>query len=179
MSMRASGDLVPCPGEPKGAAMSDKTYWFAAAVFPEVESLGVALVALRGHVVPEKLLILADRETDISSVLDIFQPSGVAIATLEDSTEGWSYALRGGSKLSCGLRELLDGAKAESSVASPTPNGKTRATLYTQLRRDALDGSNILVANVENPGEQLSIARIFLRQNAERVLMHEIAAQAC
>jgi hypothetical protein len=32
---------------------------------------------------------------------------------------------------------------------------------------------------VENPGEQLSVARIFLRQNAERVLMHEIAAQAC
>jgi hypothetical protein len=179
MSMRASGDLVPCPGEPKGAAMSDKTYWFTAAVFPEVKSLEVALVALRNHVLPEKLLILADRETDISSVLDIYQPGGVAIATLEDSAEGWSYALQGGSSLCCGLRELLDGANAEGSVAPPVANGRSKPSLYTQLRRDARDGLNILVANVENPGEQLSVARIFLRQNAERVLMHEIAAQAC
>jgi hypothetical protein len=158
--------------------MSHKTYWFAAAVFPKLESMGVALEALRGHVLPGQLLIIADRGNEVSGMLDPHIASGVAIATLEDRDDSsWGYALRSGGKLSCGLRELLNGAKADAAPSSTTP--KARTALYVELRRDARDGSNILVANVDNPGEQLSVARIFLRQNAERVLMHEIAARAC
>ena len=65
------------------------------------------------------------------------------------------------------------------SALSAVSDGKGQSRVYAQLRQDADNGASILVASVANPGQQLAVARILLRQKCERVLTHEIAARAC
>jgi hypothetical protein len=67
------------------------------------------------------------------------------------------------------------GAANGHGGSSAAIDGKGHAGIYAQLRQDADDGANILVASVANPAEQLSVARVLLRQKCERVLTHEIA----
>jgi len=165
-----------------GAAMTEKAYWFVAAVFREIDDLAAALAKLRAqNVVADGLLVLVAHAGDIPKKLDYCGSSDVAIATVDRSSDGWRCIANRGAALGCGLRELLDAAKSADGhgTSSPAADGKGQSRLYAQLRQDADEGANILVANVANPGEQLSVARIFLRQKCERVLTHEIAASAC
>ncbi len=156
--------------------MTEKIYWFVAAVFREIDDLAAALVKVRAHnVMAGGLLVLAGCE-DISRKLG----HDVAIAIVAHGSDGWQHVANRRAELGDGLRELLDAAKTADDHArlSPEADGKGQR-VYAQLRKDADDGANILVASVANPAQQLSVARILLRQNCERVLTHEIAARAC
>jgi hypothetical protein len=162
--------------------MNEKIYWFVAAVFREIDDLAATLVKLRAqNVVADRLLILAARIDDIPRKVTRSGSGDVPIATVDHGSDGWQCASNREAALGCGLRELLDAAKPMSGNGRSSPgaddNGQSR--LYAQLRQDANEGANILVANVANAGEQLSVARILLRQKCERVLTHEIAARAC
>lgn len=164
------------------AAMTERIYWFVAAVFREIDDLAAALVKLRAHnVVADGLLILAPHLDDLPKKLNHSGSGDVAIATVDRVSNGWQCVTNREIGLGCGLRELLDAAKSGDghAMSSPAVDGKGQSRLYAQLRQDADDGANILIASVPNPGEQLSVARILLRQKCERVLTHEIAASAC
>jgi hypothetical protein len=164
---------------------TDRIYWFVAAVFREIDDLAATLVKLRAqNVLADGLLVLAARLDDIPRKLTRSGSGDVPIATVDRASDGWQCATSLEAKLGCGLRELLDAAQAASvaeahSRASPASDGKGQSRIYTQLRQDADDGANILIASVPSPGQQLSVARILLRQKCERVLTHEIAARAC
>ncbi len=156
--------------------MTEKIYWFVAAVFREIDDLVAALAKLRAqNVMADGLLVLAGRG-GISRKLS----HDIAIATVDHGLNGWQRVANERAKLGAGLRELLDAAKtADDHARSLLEADGKEQRVYAQLRQDADDGANILVANVANPAQQLSVARILLRQNCERVLTHEIAAGAC
>ena len=165
--------------------MTERIYWFVAAVFRDIDDLAATLVKLRAqNVVADGLLILAAHLDDIPRKLDRSGSGDVPIATVDRAADCWRCVTSFEAELGCGLRELLDAAQAASvaeaySRASPASDGNGQLRIYTQLRQDADAGANILVASVPNPGQQLSVARILLRQKCERVLTHEIAARAC
>jgi hypothetical protein len=161
--------------------MTERIYWFVAAVFREIDDLAAALAKLRANnIMTDGLLVLAADTGDLPKKLDHSGSSDVAIASLDRVSEGWQCAANREAELGCGLRELLDATKsADGHASSPPANGKGQSRIYAQLRQDADDGANILVASVANAAEQLSVARILLRQKCERVLTHEIAARAC
>ena len=156
--------------------MTDKIYWFVAAVFREIDDVVAALAKLRAHnVMADGLIVLAGRG-GISRKLN----HDVAIATVDHDLDGWRPIADERAELGEGLRELLDAAKTADDHARSLADADGKAQrVYAQLRQDADDGANILVANVANPAQQLSVARILLRQNCERVLTHEIAASTC
>jgi hypothetical protein len=165
--------------------MTERLYWFVAAVFLEIDDLAATLVKLRAqNVAADGLLILAAHLDDLPRKLNRSGSGDVPIATVDRASDCWQCETSFEAKLGCGLRELLDAAQAASvaeanSSASPAADGKGQSRIFAQLRQDADDGANILVASVPNPGQQLSVARILLRQKCERVLTHEIAARAC
>jgi hypothetical protein len=164
------------------AAMTGKAYWFVAAVFREIDDLAAALVKLHAHnVVADGVLVLAAHLDDITRKLNHSGSGDVVIATVDRASDGWQCATNREAALGHGLRELLDAAKSADGHgrSSPAPDGNGQSRIYAQLRQDDDDGANILVASVPNPGQQLSVARILLRQKCERVLTHEIAARAC
>ncbi len=161
--------------------MTERIYWFVAAVFREIDDLAAALVKLRAHnVVADGLLILAPHLEDLPKKLNHYGSGDVAIATVDRVSDGWQCVTDRENGLGSGLRELLDAAKSgDGHAKSAAADGKGQSRLYAQLRQDADDGAKILIASVSNPGEQLAVARILLRQKCERVLTHEIAASAC
>lgn len=183
MKLDVGGDRPNCRNrtEISDAAMTEKVYWFVAAVFREVDDLAAALVKLRArNVVADGVLVLAAHLDDITRKLNHSGSGDVAIATVDRASDGWQCATNGETPLGHGLSELLDAAKSEDGHgrSSPAPDGNGQSRIYAQLRQDADDGANILVASVASPAEQLSVARIFLRQKCERVLTHEIVASA-
>lgn len=164
--------------------MTTKIYWFVAAVFREIEDLAATLPKLRAQsLLANGLLVLAARRDDLQRLASA-APVGVAVTAVDGSGSAWQFVPGFEARLGSGLRELLDAAQS-SVVAHANPrdagaaDGKSQSRIYTQLWEDADEGANILVANVANAAEQLSVARIFLRQNCERVLTHEIAARTC
>jgi len=165
--------------------MSEKLYWFVAAVFRDIDDLAATLVKLRAHdAVVGGFLILAARLDDIPRKLSRAGTGDVPVAVLDHVSDCWQCVTNLDGGLDGGLRELLDAAQAASVAegygrASPARDGMRQVRIYTQLRQDADDGANILVASVPSPGAQLSVARALLRQNCERVLTHEIAGHAC
>jgi hypothetical protein len=165
--------------------MTERLYWFVAAVFREIDDLAATLVKLRAqNVAADGLLILAAHLDDLPRKLNRSGSGDVPIATVDRVSDCWQCETSFEPGLGRGLRELLDAAQAASvaeaySRASPAADGKGQSRIFAQLRQDANDGANILVASVPNPGQQLSVARILLRQKCERVLTHEIAARAC
>ena len=168
----------------KGAAMTTEIYWFVAAVFREFEDLTATLPKLRAQsLLANGVLILAARLDDLPGLAGA-TPGGVAVAMIDRSANGWQFAAGLEPRLGSGLRELMNAAQS-SVVARGHPreqqsaDGNGQSRIYAQLWKDADEGANILIANVANAAEQLSVARIFLRQNCERVLTHEIAARAC
>jgi hypothetical protein len=167
----------------KEAAVTEKIYWFVAAVFREIDDLAATLAKLRAHnVLAESLLILAAHLGDISEKLSRSGSGDVVIVTVDRSSDDRRWISSNDALLRDALRELLDAAQPEAvanghGAASTGADGKGHAGIYAQLRHDADDGANILVASVANPAEQLSVARILLRQKCERVLTHEIAAR--
>jgi hypothetical protein len=168
----------------RGAAMTTKIYWFVAAVFREIEDLAATLPKLRAQsLLADGLLILAARKDDIPALASATS-GDVAVAMIDGSASGWQCVPGGEARLGSGLRELLDAA--QSAVVAQGGHCETRSAdgngqsgIYAQLWKDADEGANILIANVANAAEQLSVARIFLRQKCERVLTHEIAAHVC
>jgi hypothetical protein len=167
----------------KEAAVTERIYWFVAAVFREIDDLAATLAKLRAHnVLAESLLILAAHLGDISERLSKSGSGDVVIVTVDRTSDGRRWISSGDGLLRDALRELLDaaqpGAAANGHGGSASGlDGKGHAGVYAQLQQDADNGANILVASVANPAEQLSVARILLRQKCERVLTHEIAAR--
>lgn len=163
--------------------MTEKIYWFVAAVFREIDDLAATLAKLRAHnILAESLLILAASMGDIPKKLDNSGSGDVVIATVDRTSEDGRWVSSQDGMLREGLRELLNAAQVSAAAnghggSSSGIDGKGHAGVYAQLRQDADDGANILVASVANPAEQLSVARILLRQKCERVLTHEIAAR--
>jgi hypothetical protein len=163
--------------------MTEKAYWFVAAVFREIDDLAATLVKLRAHeLLAEGILVLAAQLGDLPKKLNHSGSGDIAIATIDRVSGSWQYGARPEAELGSGLRKLLEAAQSAgvtdgNDKSSPVSDGKGR--VYAQLRQDADDGSNILVASVASPAEQLSVARILLRQKCERVLTHEIAVPAC
>jgi hypothetical protein len=165
------------------ARMTTTVYWFVAAVFREIDDLAATLPKLRAQsVLADGVLILAPRMDNLSRLAGAAPPD-VAVATVDGSTSPWHCAPGRAARLGSGLRELFDAA--QSAVVAPShprerwSADEAQSGIYAQLWKDADEGANILVANVANATEQLAVARIFLRQNCERVLTHEIAARAC
>jgi hypothetical protein len=169
----------------RGAAMTTKIYWFVAAVFREIEDLAATLPKLRAQsLLADGLLILAPRMDDIPMLASAAPGNvAVAVATVDGSASAWQCVPGLEARLGSGLRELLEAAQSAVVAQADQPDtradGNGQSRIYAQLWKDADEGANILVANVANAAEQLSVARIFLRQNCERVLTHEIAARAC
>jgi hypothetical protein len=168
----------------RGAAMTTKIYWFVAAVFREIEDLAATLPKLRAQsLLADGLLVLAARMDDIP-MLASATAGNVAVATVDGSASAWQCVPGLEARLGSGLRELFEAAQSAVIAQADQPDtrsadGNGQSRIYAQLWKDADEGANILVANVANAAEQLSVARIFLRQNCERVLTHEIAARAC
>lgn len=168
--------------------MTERIYWFVAAVFREIDDLAATLTKLHAHnVVAEGLLVLAAQLDDLPRRLHHLGPD-VSIATVDRASNGWQCVRAREEGIGCALRELLDAAQSAGGATdgadgqdrlSAASDGKGQSRLYAQLRQDADNGANILVASVANPGQQLAVARILLRQKCERVLTHEIAARAC
>jgi hypothetical protein len=167
----------------KEAAMTEKFYWFVAAVFREIDDLAATLDKLRAHnVLAESLLILAAHLGDIPKKLNNSGSGDVVIATVDRASGDGRWLSSRNSMLREGLQELLNAAQPGAvgnghGLSFTGIDGKGHASVYAQLRQDADDGANILVASVANPAEQLSVARIPLREKCERVLTHEIAAR--
>ncbi len=165
------------------ASMATTVYWFVAAVFREIEDLAATLPKLRAQSLSaDGVLILAPRMDDLSRLAGAAPPD-VALATVDGSASPWQCAPGRAARLGSGLRELFDAAQsavvAQSNHRESWSADEGQSGIYAQLWKDADEGANILVANVANAAEQLAVARIFLRQNCERVLTHEIAARAC
>jgi hypothetical protein len=155
--------------------MTEKIYWFVAAVFREIDDLAATLAKLRAHnILAESLLILAASMGDIPKKLNNSGSGDVMIATVDHTSEEGRWVSSRDGMLREGLRKLLDAAQLSTATNG---HGDGHAGVYAQLRHDADEGANILVASVANPAEQLSVARILLRQKCERVLTHEIAAR--
>jgi hypothetical protein len=177
------GDRACRNSDREDAAMTEKIYWFVAAVFREIDDLAATLAKLRAHnVLAESLLILAAHLGDISEKLSKSGSGDVTIVTVDRASDGRRWISSSDGLLREALRELLDAAQPDVTAnghgsASTGVDGKGHTGVYAQLRHDADDGANILVASVANPAEQLSVARILLRQKCERVLTHEIAAR--
>ncbi len=175
---RACGDTSE-----KEVVVSDKIYWFVAAVFREIDDLAATLAKLRAHnIVAESLLILAASLGDIPKKINNSGADDVVIATVDRTSGEGRWVSSKDGVLRDGLRELLRAAQLSAAAnghggSASGLDGKGHAGVYAQLQQDADDGANILVASVANPAEQLTVARILLRQKCERVLTHEIAAR--
>lgn len=172
-------DLSLDSGKREANAMPEKIghYRFVAAVFRDVGDLAATLVELRAqNFAPGRLLVLATNLGDMRTRLTRLGLGEMPIAPVHSASQSVSPS-EGEPRLDSGLRKLLNEVQSvpEEGEAGLV-NGKETSQIYAQLRQDADDGGNVLVASVANPEEQLAGARILLRQRCECVLTHEIAA---
>ena len=83
------GDRACRNSDREDAAMTEKIYWFVAAVFREIDDLAATLAKLRAHnVLAESLLILAAHLGDISEKLSKSGSGDVTIVTVDRASDG-------------------------------------------------------------------------------------------